>query len=225
MVGGTSWFSTVDYYKHLNKIANQHLGGTDYARLVLWSLNFGDIDRNNKAGRFDLSGELVVEGAQKVEAAGAEALLLCANTMHMYLELVRSSVKIPVISIMDAVAQECIQLGSKKPLLLGTKYTMEGQFYFDGLRKHGVEAVLPNATEQAEVHRTIFEEFVLDDFNDNSRQFYLDMIERCAREDCIDSVIMGCTEIPILLSGCSASVPLIDTTFVHSKAAVDFALS
>jgi len=223
MVGGASWVSTVEYYRHVNSLVNERAGGVEAANIVLWSLNFGDLQRNNLANDTEATFELILEGCKKVEAAGAEAVIICANSMHRYVEDLQPQLKIPIIDLRLSVAQEAERLGLKRLLLIGTRTTMEDGFCRDFLENHGIEVLIPNAGDRDLIHRTIFEEMGKGLFRIATRQSYREIINRGVA-DGAEGVIMGCTEIPILLEGEKHPVPFLDSTFLHSRSAVEFIL-
>jgi len=223
MVGGASWVSTVEYYRHVNSLVNERAGGVEAANIVLWSLNFGDLQRNNIANDSGATFNLILEGCKKVEAAGAEAIIICASSMHRYVEDLQPQLKIPIIDLRLSVAQEAEQLGLKRLLLIGTRTTMEDGFCRDFLESHGIEVLIPNAADRDLIHRTIFEEMGKGLFRIATRQSYREIINRGVA-DGAEGVIMGCTEIPILLEGEKHPVPFLDSTFLHSRSAVEFIL-
>ncbi len=224
MVGGASWVSTVEYYRHVNSLVNERAGGVEAANIVLWSLNFGDLQRNNIANDTAATFALILEGCKKVEAAGAEAIIICASSMHRYIEELQPQLNIPIIDLRLAVAKEAERLGLKRLLLLGTRPTMEDGFCRDFLESHGIEVLIPNPTDRDVIHRTIFEEMGKGLFRIATRQSYREIIHR-GIADGADGVIMGCTEIPILLEGEKHPVPFLDSTLLHSRAAVEFILA
>ncbi len=224
MVGGASWVSTVEYYRHVNSLVNERAGGVEAANIVLWSLNFGDLQRNNIANDSGATFNLILEGCKKVEAAGAEAIIICASSMHRYVADLQPQLHIPIIDLRLAVAQEAERLGLKRLLLLGTRPTMEDGFCRDFLESHGIEVLIPNPADRDVIHRTIFEEMGKGLFRIATRQSYREIINR-GIADGAEGVIMGCTEIPILLEGENHPVPFLDSTFLHSRAAVEFILS
>ncbi|MDI9637411.1 aspartate/glutamate racemase family protein [Geitlerinema splendidum] len=223
LVGGTSWVSTAEYYGHLNRLVNKKLGGDEAAKLILYSLNFGEICRNNANGDLSVNGKLVVDAAERLAKAGAQGLMLCANTMHMYADQVEAATGLPVIHIAHAVAEEIKRRGMSKVLLLGTKYTMEMPFYSDILQGYGIEVMIPDDADRAMVHARIFEELTKDVFTESTREDYR-AVMRKAMDNGAECVILGCTEIPLLFDGHAIPLPGLDTALVHSEAAVKFAL-
>lgn len=224
LIGGTSWVSTVDYYRYLNKLANERRGGLNYAQVLLYSVNFNDVKSLADAGDWDNLGSLLSGIARKLENAGAESILLCANTIHIVAERVEENISIPLIHITDATAREILQQGLKKVALLGTKFTMDNDFYRDRLARFEIETVIPDDAERDFIHRSIFEELGKDIFTAETKRKYIEIIENLKARGA-EGVIFGCTEIPMLLTPEDSPVPSFDTTFLHAKAAVEFALA
>jgi aspartate racemase len=226
LIGGTSWISTIEYYRLLNERINQRLGGLNFARCVVYSLNYADIAEINRRQDWDAMFELVGHAADGVRAAGAEALLLGANTMHLVAERVQERVKIPLIHIADATARVVRAAGLDRVALLGTRYTMEQNFFMDRLTAHGVTAVIPNDDDRAYIHGTIFDELGKGIFLPESKTRYLEIIDRLVgKNGSAQGAILGCTEIPLLINSQDTPTPLFDTTSIHVDAAVDFALA
>jgi aspartate racemase len=225
LIGGMSWESTTLYYQHLNRMARAKLGGQHSARLVILSVDFAPLAALQAAGDWDAAAALLVDAAHKLEQAGAEAILICANTMHLVAEAVQAAVRVPVLHVADATAAAVIACGARKPLLLATRFTVEKDFYRDRLRAGGVEAVIPPAKARNELHRIIYDELVQGVFTDASRQAMLAMIETARRDDGVDAVILGCTELSFLVKPEDLPEPLLDTTEIHARAAMDFALA
>ncbi len=223
MVGGCSSVSTTEYYVHLNQLVNQRLSGHDAARLVLWSMNFGDIQRNNQRGDHHATGQLVLEGCRKVEAAGAEGVIICANTLHMFADEIQTQIGIPIIHLIDVLAHEIRRQGFNHVLLLGTRYTMEMAFFRDRLLLHGVTAVTPDDAGRTYVHEKIYSEMVKGKFLPETQAEFTRIIQQGV-EGGAQGVIMGCTEIPLLLANIEVGIPKFDTSFIHAQAAVDFML-
>ncbi|MBS1797579.1 MAG: aspartate/glutamate racemase family protein [Acidobacteria bacterium] len=224
LIGGSSWVSTVDYYRYINKLANERRGGLNYAQLLLYSVNFNDVKSRADAGDWDGLGAFLAGHAQRLEGAGAEAILLCANTLHIVAERVEASVSIPLVHITDATARAILAEGLKKVALLGTRFTMDNDFYKERLARFGIEAVVPDEAERDFIHWSIFEELGKDVFTAETKRKYLEIIERLNKSGA-DGVIYGCTEIPMLLKPEDCRIPSFDTTLIHARAAVDFALA
>ena len=225
LIGGMSWESTLGYYKLINEAVRRRLGGLHSARLVLYSLDFHDIERLQKTGDWDAAGVLLAEAARSLAAAGADFIVLCTNTMHKVAAAIESAVPIPLLHIADPTAQEIARAGHAKVGLLGTRFTMEQAFYRERLRdRHGLEVLVPDAADRDTVHRIIYDELCLGDVRPESREAYRrimrDLVSRGAQ-----AIILGCTEISLLVGTTDAEVPLFDTTAVHAEAAVSAALA
>jgi len=225
LIGGMSWESTTLYYQLLNRMARDALGGQHSAKLILWSVDFAPIAALQSAGLWDEATMIMVDAARRLETAGAEAMLICANTMHLMADDVAASISVPLIHVGDATATAVKAAGVKKPLLLATRYTMEQSFYRDRLHRAGVEAVIPGEVERARLHAIIFDELVQGRFKLASKQVVIAMAESAARGEGADGVILGCTELGLLVSAADLPLPTFDTTELHARAAMDFALA
>lgn len=224
LIGGMSWQSTAIYYRHLNEIAHQRLGGLHSADLILWSLDFADIAEKQHRGDWDGAAEILVAAARALETAGAMALVLCTNTMHQLAGQIEAACSIPLIHIADATAKAINQSPSRKPALLATRFTMEKDFYRGRLaEKHGIDTVVPDEAGRDAVHRIIYEELCAGVVRPESKRVYLDEVARLQTRGA-DGVILGCTEITMLIGQDDFDLPAFDTTWIHSKAAMDFAL-
>ena len=225
LIGGMSWESTAIYYRLLNERVRERLGGLHSAKLLLWSFDFAEIEALQAAGAWEAATLRMVDAARRLEQGGAEALLICTNTMHRMADEVEAAVDVPLIHIADATAGAIGAARVGRPLLLGTRFTMEGRFYRDRLaERHGIEAIVPDDEGRATVNRVIYDELCRGIVSDASRAAYLDIVER-AREQGADGVIFGCTEVGMLIGGLDLGVPSFDTTAVHVAAAVDVALA
>ncbi|HEX7761655.1 MAG TPA: aspartate/glutamate racemase family protein [Caulobacteraceae bacterium] len=224
LLGGMSWESTTLYYQHLNRMVRDRLGGQHSARLLIWSDDFAPIAAAQAAGDWDSLADLLAGAARDLEGAGAQALLICANTMHKLAPQVQAAIGIPLIHIADATAQALIAAGSKRPLLLATRFTMEGEFYRGRLAELGLDAMIPDAAEREALHAIIYDELIQGRFEAASRAAVVAMTERAAASG-TDAVIFGCTEIGLLLEPRDVSLPVFDTTEIHARAAVAFALA
>jgi aspartate racemase len=223
LVGGTSWVSTVDYYRLINEGINKQLGGLEFAECIIHSLNYGDIKRNNDADDWDRTLEMITAASLNLERSGAKAIVLCANTMHLIADRLQLVLGIPVIHIATATANAIAAKGMKKAGLLGTKFTMERQFFRHKLSEQDIEVIIPGEQDRGLVHYTIFEELGRGIFLPETKQFYLDVMGKLVAEGA-EGIILGCTEIPMLLNSADTDIPLFDTTAIHSQAAVEFAL-
>ncbi|HQV61617.1 MAG: aspartate/glutamate racemase family protein [Chitinophagaceae bacterium] len=223
LVGGTSWISSVDYYRLFNEITNQRLGGNEAAKIVLYSVNYGEIVTYTHQGNWDAIAAIIADAAQKVEKAGADCILLGANTMHHVAERVQQSVKIPLLHIADVVGKAITEKQLKKVALLGTKYTMLFDFYTRKLAEYGIETIIPDAEGVDFVNSAIYNELGKGKFLPETKQGFLHLIGKLAGQGA-EGVILGCTEIPMLIKQEDTLVPVFDTTLLHATAAVDFAL-
>jgi aspartate racemase len=224
LIGGTTWVSTVDYYRYINQLTIERLGGLNSARLLLYSLNFRDAKSLADVGDWESLGKLMSGIARNLETAGAEAIVLCANTMHIVADLIQSQIEIPLIHITDATAKEIRRKWLNKVALLGTRFTMDNDFYKERLTRFEIETLIPTEEQRDFIHSSIFEELGKDVFRAETKQRFLDVIEDLAARGA-EGVILGCTEIPMLIKPDECPVPSFDTTLIHAKAAVEFALS
>ena len=225
LIGGMSWESTAIYYRHLNEIARDRLGGLHSAKLLLWSFDFAEVAERQHAGDWDGASAMMTEAARRLEDGGAEALVICTNTMHKLAEAVEASVGIPLVHIADATAVRLKAAGVQRPALLATRFTMEEAFYTGRLRdRHGIDAVLPDECGRSLIHRIIYEELCRGVTSPESKVAYLDEIESLRRAGA-DGVILGCTEITMLIGAEDTDLPVFDTTRIHAEAAMEFALA
>ncbi len=224
LVGGTSWESTALYYSLINREVQKRLGGLHSAKIAMISVDFAEFELLARTSQWDALAVRLSDAAQALERAGAEMVLLCANTMHHDAGRVAQSVGIPLLHICDCTAVRIKAQGLKRVALLGTAYTMNEDFYKDRLRANGLDAFVPNEADRAVINRVIFEELVLGKIEPASRQAYREIIARQVT-DGAQGIILGCTEIPLLVKPEDSAVPLFDTTELHALAAVDMALS
>lgn len=224
MLGGMSWESSAVYYRLANELVRERLGGLHSARIILASVDFADVERLQVAGRWEDAGRLLADAAKGVEAAGAELLLLCTNTMHKVADQVQAAVAIPLLHLADTTALAVRRAGLSTVGLLGTAFTMEQDFYRDRLAGHGLTVLVPPAAQRAEVHRVIYEELCLGVVRDESRRAYRAVIDGLAGAGA-EGVVLGCTEIELLITAADSPLPVFPTTRLHVEAAVDAALS
>ncbi len=224
MLGGMSWQSSAQYYRLANELVGERLGGLHSARCVLASVDFADVERLQVEGRWDEAGQLLAEAAKGLEAAGAELLLLCTNTMHKVADQVQAAVSIPLLHLADATTHAVRRAGLSTVGLLGTAFTMEQDFYRDLLAAGGLTVLIPSTQDRAEVHRIIYDELCLGVVREQSRQVYRDVIARLAQAGA-EGVVLGCTEIELLISAADSAVPMFPTTRLHVEAAVDASLA
>ncbi|ESZ69253.1 aspartate racemase [Mesorhizobium sp. L103C119B0] len=225
LIGGMSWESTAIYYRLLNEIVRERLSGLHSAKLLLYSFDFAEIADRQHHGDWDGAGVLLADAARKLEAGGAEGLLICTNTMHKLADRVQAAVSIPLIHIADATAVAVKGAGVKRPALLATRFTMEQDFYKGRLReKYGLQPVVPDQAGRDMVHQVIYDELCRGIVNAASKAAYIDEVARLRRDEKIDGVIMGCTEITMLIGERDFDIPVFDTTRIHAEAAVAFML-
>ncbi|HSW30390.1 MAG TPA: aspartate/glutamate racemase family protein [Longimicrobiales bacterium] len=224
LLGGMSWESTVPYYQVLNREVGRRLGGLHSARVLLLSVDFQEIELLQHQGRWDELGEMLARDARTLEEAGAEFLVICTNTMHLVAQRIESVLSIPILHIADATAERILSAEMRRVGLLGTRFTMEERFYRGRLEeRHGLEVLVPPADDRGVVHRVIYEELVLGKILDGSREEYRRIVADLVAAGA-EGVILGCTEIGLLLKPGDATVPLFDTALIHAEAAAAFAL-
>jgi aspartate racemase len=223
MLGGMSPESTVEYYRLANAVVRERLGGLHSARMVLHSVDFADFADYQMQGRWGEAADVLARAAQGLEAAGAELLLICTNTFHLVADQVQAAVDIPLLHIVDPAAAAARAAGVSSVALLGTAFTMDKDFYRDRLASHGLRVLVPDGEDHDVVHRVIFDELVRGIVSEDSREAYRGVVRRLVDRGA-EGIVLGCTEIELLLSEDDASVPLFPTTRLHVEAAVAFAL-
>lgn len=223
LIGGMSWESSALYYKLINESVRERLGGFHSADCVMASVDFATIEATQAAGDWDAAGELLAETALGLERAGAECVVLCTNTMHKVADRIEADLTVPFIHLVDATARTILEQNMRRVGLLGTRYTMEDPFYAERMRGHGIDVLVPNDAHRLTVNEVIYGELVHGIVRDESRDAYRRIIERLVDEGA-EGIILGCTEIEILVGAGDAEVPLFPTTAIHVRAAVDFAL-
>jgi aspartate racemase len=224
MIGGMSWESSAEYYRLANQLVRDRLGGLHSAPLVLASVDFAEVERMQVEGRWEDAGRLLGEVAKGVEAAGAELMVLCTNTMHTVAGAVRAAISVPFVDIVDVAADAVTSDGLSTVGLLATGFTMEQAFYPERFAARGLRVLVPGAADRAEVHRVIYEELCLGVLRDESRQAYREVIERLV-ESGAQGIVLGCTEIEMLIGQDDSPVPVFPTTRLHVEAAVAAALT
>lgn len=225
MLGGMSWESTVSYYKAINEGVKQALGGLHSAKIALYSVNFEEIEKLQRVGDWDQAGAILGNAAKSIQAGGADFLLICTNTMHKVLPQIEEKIDIPVLHIADATANKLIEDGISKVGLLGTAFTMEQDFYKRRIsEKFGIEVIVPEHEEREVVHRVIYDELCQGQILSESREQYINIIDNLRRAGA-EAVILGCTEIALLVEQQHTQVKLYDTTKIHAEEAVKLALS
>jgi len=224
LIGGLSWESSAEYYRLINGEVNRRLGGSHSAKIVLVSVDFHEVETLQHQGRWEEAAAIMVDAACRVGRAGADVLLICSNTMHRMADLVAAAVSIPLLHIADATAGAIQAAGLKRVGLLGTRFTMEHDFY-KGLLvdRHGLEVIIPKEADRAAVHDVIYHELIFGDVRPASRTAYREIIQRLILRGA-EGIVLGCTEIPLLVKPGDATVPLFDTTTLHARMAVEWAL-
>ncbi len=223
MLGGMSWQSSGEYYRLANELVRERLGEAHSARCILASIDFADIEPLQAAGRWSEAGDLLAAAAQGVERAGADLLLVCTNTMHKVVDQIEAAISIPLVHIADVAATAVVATGASTVGLLGTAFTMEQDFYRARLERHGLTVVVPGADDRALVHRVIYEELALGRILDSSRRRLREVIARLVTAG-VEGVVLGCTELELLVGAGDSTVPLFPTTRLHVEAAVELAL-
>ncbi len=224
MIGGMSWESSVEYYKLVNEGIHEKLGGVHSAKCVMVSVDFAEVEVLQKEGRWQEATQDMITAARQVESAGADFLLICTNTMHKMAEEVQAAISIPLLHIADAAAEAVKKQSFQTIGLLGTRFTMQGDFYKGRLaEKFGLKVITPSEEDQTIIHNVIYNELVVGKIEPASRDAYLLIIDKMAKEGA-QGVILGCTEIGLLVKQADCSLPLFDTTLIHAQAAVEEAL-
>ena len=223
MLGGMSWESTQTYYRAVNEGVKQALGGLHSAQILLYSVNFAEIERLQHEGRWDELAEMLSQAARSLEAGGADFLLICTNTMHKLAPQIAASIRIPILHLADATAIALKEDGVRCVGLLGTRFTMEQDFYRQRLETQGIQVVIPDSEDRERVHQVIYTELCRGVIKSVSRQAYLSIIHRLTLQQA-EAVILGCTEIGMLVRQSDTLVPLYDTTLIHAQQAVKMAL-
>ncbi len=224
LIGGTTWLSTIDYYRIINQEVNRQLGDPHSAKLLLYSIDFDEFETLANAGEWQKITEWFAGIAQQLQTAGAEAIVLCAVTLHLIVTELEQLVQIPIIHVADATVSELRSQGIRKTALLGTKFTMEAAFFKDKLLQQGIEVMIPDADEQHCIHQTIFDELHKGLLLTETKVRYLAIIQNLIAKGA-EAVILGCTEIPLLIKPEDCTVPVFDTTLIHAKSAARFALT
>jgi aspartate racemase len=225
LIGGMSWQSTVPYYRIINEVVSQQLGGLHSAKLILWNMDFEAIASLQRQDRWQEAGEVMADAARRLQQAGAESIVICTNTMHKLVPDMQPHLQIPILHIADATAQVIRQAGLRKVGLLGTRFTMEDSFYVSHLREHyGLEVITPDAAARQLVHNVIFNELCVGEENASSRAQYREIMAALVQQGA-EGIIFGCTEIAMLVDQSDAAVPVFDTTTLHARYAAEWALA
>lgn len=223
LIGGTGWVSTIEYYRLINEMTKERLGGLNAAKSLIYSVNFAEIEALNQENNTEGVQLILQEAAVTLDKAGVGCMLICANTLHQYVDEVEAKIHVPLIHIAEVTADRILQQGLSKVGLLGTRYTMERDFYHQRLSRRGIECIVPDKTEREFLHHCIMNELVTGDFSMDSKKRVIKIIDQLEK-DGAEGVILGCTEIPLLINQDDSRLPLFNTTEIHARAAVDFAL-
>ena len=225
LIGGMSWESSLEYYRVLNETTNARLGGLHSAKCILYSVDFAEIETLQHEDRWQEAAQLMIEAGQSLERAGADFVVLCTNTMHKLADEIQANIHIPLLHITDATAQKIKAAGLRKLGVLGTRFTMEQDFYKGRLiDRFGLDVITPNSPERETIHRVIFEELCLGIVRQDSREEFIRIMDRLVQAG-VEGIILGCTEIELLVQDGDSRVPLFPTTQIHATAAVDYALA
>ncbi len=223
LIGGMSWESSVEYYRIINEEIKKRLGGLHSAKCLLYSVDFAEIERYQAEGDWDSAGKILGEVALSLEKAGAEFIVICTNTMHKVVQIVKEKINIPILHIADATANQIKKLNLKTVGLLGTKYTMEQDFYKSRIESNGIRVLVPNQTEREKINKIIYEELCLGNIKQSSRDYYKEVIKNLVANGA-EGIILGCTEIGLLVKEEDSEVPIFDTTEIHAIESVNKAL-
>jgi aspartate racemase len=224
LIGGMSWESSIEYYRIINQTVKARLGELHSAKSLMYSVDFAEVEILQHHGRWTEAAEMLVDAAKRLENSGADLIVLCTNTMHKVADDIQANVKIPFLHIADATAQRVLASGIRTIGLLGTRFTMEEEFYKGRLsRNYGLDVMVPDAQEREIVHRVIYDELVVGRIEPSSKAQYVRIIEQMIRQG-VEGIILGCTEIGLLIHQEDSQVPLFDTTRIHAEAAVEYAL-
>ena len=223
LLGGMSWESTVSYYQIINRVVKQRLGGFHSAKCLLFSVDFAEIETCQAEGRWDDAAAILADGARRLERGGADFLLICTNTMHKVAPQVAAAVNIPLLHLAEVTANELLRRGMTRAALLGTRYTMEEDFYSGVLQRRGIEVLTPDAEGRGMINDVIFQELCMGRIEEASRQKFLSVIDGLCGQGA-QGIVLGCTEIGLLVRPQDTDAPLLDTTLLHATAAAEMAL-
>ena len=224
LIGGMSWESTIPYYSIINEYVKEHLGGLHSAKIVLYSIEFAELEKHMSAGEWDEAAAMLSDAARKLEGAGAELILIYTNTLHKVYAQIQAAISVPIIHIAEATAEALEKAGVKKVALLGTKYTMTGDFYRSRLNARGFEVLIPKDSDVELVNHIIFKELCVGEIKDESRREYARVIAEL-KEQGAEAVIFACTEIGLLITQEDSVLPVFDTTVIHARKAAELALA
>ncbi|RRD39543.1 aspartate/glutamate racemase family protein [Leptotrichia sp. OH3620_COT-345] len=224
LIGGMSWESTVTYYRIINEKVKNMLGGLHSAKCILYSVDFHEIEECQATGNWEKSGEILGNAAQSLEKSGADFIVICTNTMHKVVNIIKKKISIPIFHIAEATADEILKKGIKNIGLLGTKYTMEQEFYKSVLTEKGINVIIPDKDDMEIINKIIYDELCVGIINSNSRLKYTEIANKLKNKG-IEGIILGCTEIGLLIGQENIDIPLFDTALIHAKKAAEFSIN
>lgn len=223
LIGGMSWESTVTYYKIINETIKEKLGGLHSAKCILYSVDFQEIEECQANGNWEKSGEILGEAAYNLEKAGADFIVICTNTMHKVVNQIKEKISIPILHIAEMTAEKILEKGLKNIALLGTKYTMEQDFYKSKLIEKGINVIIPDKNDIEIINKVIYDELCLGSINSNSKKKFLEIVDKL-RNKGAEGIILGCTEIGLLIKNEDTDVPLFDTAIIHAEQAAMYSI-
>lgn len=223
LIGGMSWESTVTYYKIINETVKEKLGGLHSAKCILYSVDFQEIEECQANGNWKKSGEILGEAANNLEKAGADFIVICTNTMHKVINQIKEKISIPILHIAEMTAEKILEKGLKNIALLGTKYTMEQDFYKSKLIEKGINVIIPDKNDIEIINKVIYDELCLGTINSNSKKKFLEIVDKL-RSKGSEGIILGCTEIGLLIKNEDTDVPLFDTAVIHAEEAAIYSI-
>ena len=223
LIGGMSWESTVTYYKIINETVKEKLGGLHSAKCILYSVDFQEIEECQANGNWEKSGEILGEAANNLEKAGADFIVICTNTMHKVINQIKEKISIPILHIAEMTAEKILEKGLKNIALLGTKYTMEQDFYKSKLIEKGINVIIPDKNDIEIINKVIYDELCLGTINSNSKKKFLEIVDKL-RNKGAEGIILGCTEIGLLIKNEDTDVPLFDTAVIHAEEAAIYSI-
>ena len=223
LIGGMSWESTVTYYKIINETVKEKLGGLHSAKCILYSVDFQEIEECQANGNWEKSGEILGEAANNLEKAGADFIVICTNTMHKVVNQIKEKISIPILHIAEMTAEKILEKGLKNIALLGTKYTMEQDFYKSKLIEKGINVIIPDKNDIEIINEVIYDELCLGTINSDSKKKFLEIVDKL-RNKGAEGIILGCTEIGLLIKNADTDVPLFDTAIIHAEQAAIYSI-
>ena len=223
LMGGMSWESTATYYKIINETVKEKLGGLHSAKCILYSVDFQEIEECQANGNWEKSGEILGEAAYNLEKAGADFIVICTNTMHKVVNQIKEKISIPILHIAEMTAEKILEKGLKNIALLGTKYTMEQDFYKSKLIEKGINVIIPDKNDIEIINEVIYDELCLGTINSNSKKKFLEIVDKL-RSKGAEGIILGCTEIGLLIKNADTDVPLFDTAIIHAEQAAIYSI-